>query len=184
MGASSSQLLEACRTGDHETVTRLLDSGVPLDCRTKGEYYKNRGLPFTLPSYHVVGAGKSPLQLALLAGSLDTVRVLLDRGGDPNERFKKDKHAHSVWRPAEWVDDLGVFSAVPRTPMSEAREKMDSCRPGWVDPESGQGDWAAIVALLRERGAVEVDVNGYGGGGGVVATVKPKSAANVPTTAH
>ena len=153
-------------------------TGASLNCRTKGEYRKSGGreLAFVPPSYSVEGAGKSPLQLALLSGSLATVRVLLDHGADPNEHFKVDRHFDSIWRPAEWVDDLKVTPVqegetwhllkVPRTPMSEARDRLGKYT----------GDWEAIVALLRERGAVEVDVNTYDDG----TSVGPKAAAAAP----
>ncbi len=114
------QLWKAARTGDLETVKKLLDAGTPVDARTP---YESTALCF-----------------ACDRGHLEVVQLLLERGADPNVKDKFYKASPLTWaqsgshytiitellkHDAAGADDL-LFGAINGTGTELAKAAIDS----------------------------------------------------------
>ncbi len=135
---AAEMLWQAARTGDLEQVRKSLDSGTPVDARTP---YDSTALCF-----------------ACDRGHLEVVRLLLERGADPNVKDKFYKANPLSWATsgehhaiitellkngATGADDL-LFSAVNEWQTGLARAAIDS---GKVS-----GKTLALVKRIAESG--------------------------------
>jgi len=124
--ATPDDLLDAVRRGDPAGVRAALDAGVPVDTPFRYE--------------------RTALSFAAARGNLEVVRLLLDRGADPN---KKDSFYGVT--PIGWASDKGD-AAVARLLI----ERGAMAGPDLLDDAVEKGN-AELVALALEKAKLGAD---------------------------
>src|SRR5215218_6706719 len=125
-------VFEAAALGDVERLRTLLDDD-----------------PALVDAY--ADDGFFPLGLAAFFKRADAVRLLLDRGADPNQ---ESRHAQIVVRPIHSAAADGGSTEIVRL-LLDAGADVDVKQPGGFTPlhAAAQGGNAELVELLLERGA-------------------------------
>jgi ankyrin repeat protein len=156
---SASELREAIGAGDIETVSKLLERGVDL----------NATLEYGPPAL-VLQEQMTPLLWAADCGHADIVKLLLEKGADPNTRDYRGRTA--------------LFKAGKNVPMAKmllARgadpnvRDQDGATPLWW---AAHDKAVAIVNALLDHGA-DVNAQEKDGGTALMAAAEQKQGAAV-----
>jgi ankyrin repeat protein len=148
----------------HDIIVRLLDSGVDPDVRTQ-EYPPDRRWVTSLGSLAWVDVtGQTPFFRAALAGDLTVMRLLLDRGADPNIATFSGTTPLMAAAGVNWVfnqtfdeGEAALLEAVKLThTLGGDPAAVNAMGIGAIHGAANRGS-ESIVAYLAEQG-VPLDV--------------------------